>query len=136
MTRSVLSQAHSKNIDQSVGGVSYVGNSPLLLSKASGTLGTGADIALGVAPLASVLRGIVVKVTTTVAGGDSTLTAKVGGTTVATLVVPEGTVAGETLHFDLGSDMVVAEMGTALVVSNDAVPSAGVVLVTAVAEPI
>lgn len=136
MTRSVLSQAHSKNIDQSVGGVSYVGNSPMLLSKASGPLGTGADIAFGVARVDLVLRGIVVKVTTKVAGGDSTLTAKVGSTSVATLVVPEDTEAGETLQFDLGDDLIVAEMGTALVVSNDAVPSAGAALVTMVAEPI
>lgn len=134
--RSTLSQGQSKNILQQVAGFGYLGNAPQLLGAASGSLASAADTAMGVAPCDGAVQGIQVKVTTAVAGGDSTLTLKVGG--VATdhvLVIPEGTPANTIMRLDLTEAPQGVLAGQAVAIGHDAAPTAGVAFLTVVLEP-
>lgn len=134
--RSTLSQGQSKNILQQYSGFEYLGNAPCLFRATSGTLASAADTSLAAAPCDGAVQGIQVKVTTAVAGGDSTLTLKVGGVaTDAVLVIPEGTPVGTILRLDLTSEPVPVSAGDAVAIGHDAVATAGVAFLTVVLEP-
>lgn len=134
--RSTLSQGQSKNILQQYSGFEYLGNAPCLFSSTSGSLASAADTSFSAAPCDGQVQGIQVKVTTAVAGGDSTLTLKVGGVaTDAVLVIPEGTVAGTVMRLDLTEDPVQVLAGDAVAIGHDAAPTAGVAFLTVVLEP-
>ena len=134
--RSTLSQGQSKNIVQEFGGFSYLGNPPCILRATSGSLAAAATTAVGTAPLDGAVQGILVKVTTTVAGGDSTLQLKLGGVDVGDpLVIPEDTEAGEVLRFDFTEEPLAVAGGDSVGIAHDAVPSAGVAFLTVLVEP-
>lgn len=130
-----LSQGQAKNIEQSLSGVAYVGNAPVLEGKSSGTLGTAGDTAFTAVPLAGFLQGVVAKVTTAVTGGDSTLTVKVGADSVGTLVIPKDTPVGAQIVWTPDT-LPFVEAGTVITVSHDAVATAGAAWLTQVFEPV
>ncbi len=104
---------------------------------------TSTSVTVPVVPVESRLLALVVNVTTTIADADSTLSLGISGTTdkfVDGLVVPKNTAAGTTLVFkasDFQDEFVdtVIPAGTALLVTNDAAPSAGAGVATVVLAP-
>lgn len=139
MTRSALSQAHSRNIDQGVSGFSWVGNSPVLPHKTTATLGTGATTSLATAAVDCTVIGLQARITTAVTGGDSTLQLVVAGVEVGEpLVIPEDSAVGDTvriMYTETELESIYAMAGETLAVKNDAVASAGVAFLTLVLSP-
>jgi len=132
-----LSKGQSRKILHQFAGTEYLGNAPCLFRSSSGSLATAADTTMiAGAPTDGFIHGLVVKVTTLVAG-DSTLSIKVAGTVqeLPEMVIPDGTAVGTVLRWTF-PEPVFYEMAQALAVAHDATPTAGVAFMTLVCEPL